>query len=112
MLDVGIGQEQEVRVQQKRLLDPLLHCPQLARPAGKQRTPADNGNAFAFWALFGSLPHRVSSPVGAVVIDDEDMQRVHATLLQKRRDRRADHIGFIAGGNNDRNHHVLGRNFL
>ncbi len=52
------------------------------------------------------LPGSLGGSVGTIVVDDKDVQRVDTTLPQKRRDRPADHVCFIAGWNDHCNHDV------
>src|SRR5271157_1562801 len=129
MLDIGVGQQEEVRIQLQRLLDTLLHCPQLARPSWRLRTPGDHGDAIRNGILshpFAQPSRRVpraglvggpgpakgwgtrgdsirgTSGVGcpvSAVVVNHENVKVGFALAEERRDRSADYACFVARRN-------------
>jgi hypothetical protein len=52
------------------------------------------------------LPHSLSGAVGAVIVDDKDLQRVDTALAQKRCYGRTNYVHFIASRNDDGDHEL------
>ena len=99
VLDIGVGQQEEVRPEWGSLLNSLLHRPQLSRPSWGQRPAGDDADLPGARTMSGGAASGLGRAVTAVVVDDKNLQRVDTTLLQKRGDRFADVARFIAGGN-------------
>jgi hypothetical protein len=85
MNDVGVGEEVEFgfRTPPRRFGNSLIQCPQLARPAGRQRLAGYDRRA----ASIALARHQGSRPrprrVRAAVIDENDRQRAGIVLGQQ-----------------------------
>lgn len=100
MVDVGVGEQQEFGGKTKRVdcIDALRLRPDLARPSRRQRLARQHGQAVFEAEIAGRSERDGGRAIGAVIVDDHDVERARIVLLQQRADRAADHVGFIAGG--------------
>ncbi len=105
MADIGVGKQQVIRrkTQPVDSRNALRLRPHLARPAGRQGCGRQHGQAVFETAVARSGLSGVGGAVCAVVVDDDQMKRTRVILREQRRDRAADHIGFIAR-RHDRDH--------
>ena len=99
MLDVGVGQQQVIGLQRSRRLDAAPHGPQLAGPAGRHRACRNDGQPVAGTAGGRSRARRLGGAVGAVVVDEHDIEATTMILPQQRGDRAANEGIFVAGRN-------------
>ena len=83
MHDVGVGEQQIIRRlrQRRRLLDALLHGPELAGPPGRQGSAGHDIGAALLRSLRGA--GHSGGAVAAVVIDQDDRPTARIVLLQK-----------------------------
>lgn len=71
-------------------------CAHLARPARRQRLRGQDRQTVFEAEIAGGGERDVRGAVGAVVIDDDHMERARIVLLEQRADRAADDVGFVA----------------
>ncbi len=78
--DVGVGEQNEVCLQCFRLRQPLRNGPHLAAPALRQRFAVEYAQAHI---LRSEGVRDRARGIGAVVINDDDVQFAFEVLLQK-----------------------------
>src|SRR3974390_1712827 len=103
MVNVGIRQEQEFGVDPERLFVPRGPPPGFPGPPRRQRAAAYYCYGFRASESLRSLAGNFGCAVGAVVVHDEDSDRLGAGLLKQRLHGGADDLGFVASWNDNRN---------
>ena len=103
MRNVSISKQEKIRHCFYRLLNSLLHRPELAGPAGRKIASLNDSEILRF--PFGDCGSArcVGCAVRAGVIDQKNMDSLNALLLQERTDRTTDNISLISGRNDHRN---------
>ncbi len=98
--DIGIGEEQVVRLLGKRgrVIDTLLHGPDLAGPVRGQRLALNDDQAILGLRVPGSRDSDVGCAVAALVIDQNDPERSGIFLRQERLDVLGNDRRFVARG--------------
>ena len=92
--DVGVGEQQVVRLERRGMADPFGDGPEFAGPAGGQRRGGNHGEEVGR----SGGPGNGGGAVAAVVVHQDDMEIAGAALRGKRGDGAAHDAGFIAGG--------------
>ena len=102
MNNVGVGKHQIFgREFFLRGRNPLLHRPELAGPARRQRTPAHNNEPVVFAERSSGSARDIRRAVAAVIIDQHDRER-RIILADERRDALRNVLGLVACRYHDR----------
>ena len=96
MDDVGVGQQQVVRMSPVGDRDAQPDRPELAGPPGWKRLRRHDGQAIVGTCCRSGGTRRGSGAVAAAVVDHDDVQFAAIILGEQRCDRSANHIGLVA----------------